>query len=336
MKVKNYTEKYNIPLIATVLVGIGIIVPIYIGINSDFFQSSALSVSMAMLFVGMIAESLRLSKSWKSISLIFIGAYLFTLFTFLGIQNKSTYNINILVDALPFMFIFYFTLIFAIIFKDKVTAKLTEGITLLQTIAIVYWILDSNLLTYKSWWVYALLAIVFMISIFASVNALSNLHLSENFRIILSMWSSIIMMVFAVDNIIDVFNQPEISTVLTKSQMTNIGVKYFLLGVASLYIMENYLLLIAFIPSKKDKYMTDSERIRTSAREMEESRQDHLSRYSDVQVPTILAVMCILYATAIFGINYYYGLVSKQSAIWIVFFTFPLIISGLKKLKYER
>lgn len=329
----NFTEKYNIPLIATVIAGIGILVPVYIGYNSDFLLSPSFSVSMAMLFAGLIVESLRLSGSWKSISLIFLGAYLFSLFTFLTIQNKSTYNIEILVDALPFMFIFYFTLIFAFIFKDKVTAKLTEGITLLHTIAIVYWILDSALLTYQSWWVYALLAVVCIFSIFSSINALTDLHLLENFRLILSMWSSVIMMVFAVDNIIDVFNQPDLNATLDNTQMIDIGVKYFLLGVSSLYIMQNYLLLIAFIPGKKDKYFSDSERISAAARELEQSRQDHLSRYSENQVPFSLAVLCFLYAFSIFGINYFYSIVSKQSAIWLVFFSFPLIISGLKKLK---
>ena len=141
------------------------------------------------------------------------------------------------------------------------------------------------------------------------------------------------MMIFAVDNIIDVFNQPDLNATLNNNQMIDIGVKYFLLGVSSLYMMQNYLLLIAFIPGKKDKYSTDSERISAAARELEQSRQDHLSRYSDDQVPFSLAVLCILYASSIFGINYFYNVVSKQSAIWLVFFSFPLIISGLKKIK---
>ena len=141
------------------------------------------------------------------------------------------------------------------------------------------------------------------------------------------------MMIFAVDNIIDVFNQPDLNATLNNTQMIDIGVRYFLLGVSSLYMMQNYLLFIAFIPGKKDKYFSDSERISAAARELEQSRQDHLSRYSDDQVPFSLAVLCILYASAIFGINYFYNVVSKQSAIWLVFFSFPLIISGLKKLK---
>jgi threonine/homoserine efflux transporter RhtA len=102
-----FIEKYNIPLIATVLAGIGILVPIYLGYKSDSLLSRSFSVSMAMLFAGMIVESLRIAKSWKSISLIFVGAYLFSLFTFLSIDNKSTYNIDILIDALPFMFILH-------------------------------------------------------------------------------------------------------------------------------------------------------------------------------------------------------------------------------------
>jgi hypothetical protein len=141
------------------------------------------------------------------------------------------------------------------------------------------------------------------------------------------------MMAFAVDNIIDVFNQPDLNTALDSSQMMSIGVKYFLLGVSSLYIMQNFILLIAFIPGKKDNYFSDYERMHAKARELEQSRQDHLSRYSEHQIDVNHAVLCIFYATAIFGFNYLYNVVSKQTAIWLVFFSLPLIISGFQKLK---
>jgi len=41
-----------------------------------------------------------------------------------------------------YVFIFAFSIITSVIKKDKVTLKLTEGITLLQSVAMVYWMID--------------------------------------------------------------------------------------------------------------------------------------------------------------------------------------------------
>ena len=141
------------------------------------------------------------------------------------------------------------------------------------------------------------------------------------------------MMVFAADHIFYVFNQPVPEASLDTAQLLLEGVPYFLLGVSSLYIMQNYLLLIAFIPGKKDKYVTDSERLAASEREFRQSKEDHLSRYSANQISLIEAIYCIFYAFVVFGSNYYLDFLSKQSAIWLVFFTFPILLSGFKKIK---
>lgn len=326
-------DKFSTPIIAGLLALIGVLIFLCISYLNSVSESVIISGSLSFLIAGMFVEGLRLSKKWKVVSIIFILAVLFTLFTFWAIQNKSVFNFNLLIDLIPFIFIFYFTFIFAVFYKDKVTAQLSEGVTLLQTLAIMYWIIDSDLAQYQNWWVYSVTTVVFLFSLFVSINALTELHLSETIRIILSMWSSIIMMVFAADHIFYVFNQPVPEASLDITQLLSEGVPYFLLGVSSLYIMQNYLLLIAFIPGKKDKYVTDSERLAASEREFRQSKEDHLSRYSTYQISFFEAIFCICYTALVFGSNYYYKFLSKQSAIWLVFFTFPLILSGLKKIR---
>ena len=326
-------DKYTTSVIAGLGAGFCILILLFLYYQNYTFVSPIFSQGMLFLFAGMIVEGLRLSKKWQVVSIIFVLAIAFTLFTFLVIQNKSVYNLNILIELIPYIFIFYFTFIFAVFYKEKVTAQLSEGVTLLQTLAILYWIIDSDLALYQNWWVYSVSATVCLFSIFVSVNALTQLHLSETIRIILSMWSSLIMMVFAADHIFYVFNQTVSEASFDTAQLISKGVPYFLLGVSSLYIMQNYLLLIAFIPGKKDKYVTDSERVAASEREFRQSKEDHLSRYSTYQISFFEAIFCICYAFLVFGSNYYLDLLSKQSAIWLVFFTFPILLSGFKKIK---
>ena len=64
------------------------------------------------------------------------------------------------------------------------------------------------------------------------------------------------MFAFAIDNIIRVFGNPEIQN-LYLSDGLYISLQYFLLGVSSVYVMQNYMLLIAFFPSKNGNYRKD-------------------------------------------------------------------------------
>src|SRR5690606_18166009 len=104
-------------------------------------------------------------------------------------------------------------------------------ITLLLSLSLVYWTIDCGFTNYHNWFAYTLLTIAFLLTVFSIVNALTNLHLSKTTRFTLSIWSTVIMFAFAVDNIFRVFGNPDIESTYLSDGLY-IGVQFFLLGVS--------------------------------------------------------------------------------------------------------
>jgi hypothetical protein len=197
-----------------------------------------------------------------------------------------------------------------------VTIKLTEGITLLLSLSLVYWAVDYGFTNYNNWFAVTLLTIAFIFSAFSILNALTNIQLTRNIRLTLSIWSTVIMFAFAIDNIIRVFSNQDIESSQYLSQGLYIALQYFLLGVSAVFIMQNFLLLTEFLPSKGGNYKAD----------LKENIKTHIDRFSDNQVSIRLSLFCILYAVTIFGLNYEYHVLPRHTMIWLVFLTFPLIL----------
>jgi hypothetical protein len=123
------------------------------------------------------------------------------------------------------------------------------------------------------------------------------------------------MFVFAIDNIIRVYSNPEIESSQYISQGLFIGLQYFLLGVSAVYIMQNYMLLVAFLPSRNSNYISD----------LKENKKEHIDRFSDEQVSIGHSLFCLFYSGALYWLNYRYDLLPRHTMIWLVFLTFPLI-----------
>lgn len=296
--------------------GVSLGLTLYIGYRASVNGINLFSVSLLALFAGLFFESFRVSKDRITLLSIFMTAYLFSFFSFLPGKNESYYNFDSRIEIWPYVLIFFFALGFVLFHKDKVTAKLTEGLTLLQSLSLVYWTLDYGFTDYENGFTLSLLAPVFLFTAFALLNALTYFHLSATTRLALSIGSSIIMLAFAIDNILRVFNHPEIESVSFLSEGFFIGLQYFLLGVSAVYVMQNVLLLIAFLPRKNESYRDV----------LDEAQKEHLDRYSDQQVFAGHSLLCILYAVLFYGLNYRYQLLPRHTMIWFVFLTFPLLL----------
>lgn len=96
------------------------------------------------------------------------------------------------------------------------------------------------------------------------------------------------MLLFAIDNIYRVYQNEDIETSKYFSQGLYIGIQFFLLGVSSIYIIQNFIMLMGFLPGKQSffnsKYFN----------EIRELKNDHIERYSDQQVYILHSIICIL------------------------------------------
>lgn len=325
-KTQRKTVIFNFIPIAIVLGVLGVALTIYIGYRASMSDEKLFSVSLLALFAGLLFESFRITDNWRNVIYIFTGTYFFSIFSLLLGIIGSDYNFQFYIEFWPYYFMFIFSMTTAIFNKDKVTAKLTEGISLLQSISIIYWAIDYGFINIDNWFAKLLLIIVFVFSLFSIVQSLSNITLSRTVRLTLSIWSSIIMLAFAIDNVYRVYQNEDIETTKFLSQGLYIGLQYFLLGISVIYVTQNYMLLAGFLPSKNGDYEND----------LKVTKEEHIERYSDKQVLIGHSILCILYTVTFYVLNYRYQILPRHTMIWLVFLTFPFALQLPNKLKMER
>lgn len=310
------SPNFNFRIFFIILGVLCVLLTFYIAYRASISEKRLFSISILALFTGLLFESFRVSRSWKTIVYIFIAAYLMSLLCFLPDKNGGVYDFESKIELWPYVFITFYALIFAIAYSNKILSRLNEGITLMLSIALVYWIVDYGFFFNQNWYVIIILTIIFLLVSFSILNAVSNLRLTRTIRLILSIWSTLIMFTLAVDNVIKVFSSQDIETTKYLSQGLYVGLQYFFLGISAVYIMQNYMLLVAFLPSKDGNYKSD----------LKENIKEHIKRFSDKQAFNVYSLICILYSLTIYGLNFKYQILPRNTTIWFVFLTFPYLL----------
>lgn len=236
---------------------IGLVLTIYIGYSTSISEQKIFSISLLALFAGLLFESFLVSDKWENVVYTFFGAYVLSLLHFLPHRGDEIYNFEEHIKLWPYFFIFCFTLAFLYINQEKIITQLNEGITLLLSLSLIYWLIDYGFANYQNWFIIVILTIILILSIFSILNALTNIQLSRTTRLVLSVWSTIIMVIFAIENIITVFTNQDIESSKYLSQGIYIGLQYFFLGISAVYIMQNFLFLAVFFPHTRGTYFND-------------------------------------------------------------------------------
>jgi len=301
----------------------GIVLFVFTTFLGYFFipsEKGLLPISVFALIAGIIYENKRLTQKWSTVFYVTLFAYVLSYLSFLPGRNESIYNLENHIRYWPYSFIFIYVILAIAFNKEKLTPKLTEGITLLQSIAFIYWVIDFGFNNLHNIIVIVLVAIGFILTVFSIFNAFSYFTLSKISRFTLSIWSSIVMLLFAVENIYNVYQNEQIESTSNLTQGLFIGLQYFLLGVCSIYIVHNFMMLVSFLPGKgtffNKQYFKD----------VKELKEEHILRFSEMQVRKLQSLFCLIFLGAIFSLNYYYRILPRNVAIWIVFVIFPYIL----------
>ena len=298
---------------------------IYIIYRVQISDRKLFTLSFVPLLLGIIYENKRLSTDWKIIALKIFGSLIFSFFAFLPGKHERNYDFENHIEAWPFYFIAIFVFISLIFHDKKVVPKLTEGITLIQSISIIYWIFEYNFLEDINLFSLTLISIAFLISFYSLIHAFTYISLSRNHRLYLSLWSSIIMVIFAVEHIFSVFNSKNIedTDVVNGSLLT---LQYFILGVSSMYILQNLLMVAVYLPSKNSFYD------QAHMKDIKEMNKTHIERYSDKQVTKIDSILTFIYCSSFYFINFKYQIIPRQTAIWIIILSLPYLIYLKEKI----
>jgi hypothetical protein len=160
-----------------------------------------------------------------------------------------------------------------------------------------------------------LISISTIFIILSIVNAFSNNVLTNASRFTLSIWSSIMMILFAIDYIYRVYSYKDIESLNSTLDRIFTTTQFFFLGVASVYMAHNFFMLIGFIPGRHNKMQHYGEMLKR-----------HDKRYSKQQVNIFHSLLYVTFSSMIFYINYRYQFLPRHFVIWLVFITFPLLV----------
>lgn len=281
-----------------------------------FSDNRIFTLGLIAVFAGLLYESFRTLEDKLTVLGVFMVAYFLSIFPFLSIGGHYFQSLRDGVQSWPILFVGAYAFCFLAVYRDNPKEKLTEGITLLQSLSIIYWAIDYGFINMHDRFILAMLTVALAFSALSILSALTYIHLSRGMRLALSIWSSIVMLAFAADNIFRVFNYPAVEDTPYLSEGVYLWLQYFFLGTSVVHILHNLLLLLGFFPSKHRKYKET----------LAENTAMHLRRYSDNQVFVGHALLGLFYALVVYSLNYKYQILPKHTMIWFVFFSFPLIL----------
>ncbi len=290
-------------------------------------QGTMLPLGLFALIGGLLYKSYQVNRDfWLSFTLVVVSL----LFSLLGlIPSAKEFEVSIIEGAskVPLYFIFIYSLFTVVFNYDKLLPRLHEGITFLQSLALLYLLIEVDLFTSRNMGVWLLLLLAVAFFIYASYHAFTQKKHSKNSRFILSIWSTIVYAFFAVLYLLDfIFVRITFSDHLTWNGVL-ILIQYFLLGVSLLYILHNFFMIISFFPGRGSFFN------KIYFQEIREAKQQHISRYDTNQQSLDISVLSLLFAVVLFGFNYVFKLVQPELVIWMLFFSFPLILNTYLNLK---
>lgn len=304
-----------------VLGTLALLLLIFISYRIYISERTLIPISIFALIVGAIFQTKRLTKNWGIVLTTVLISFIISFTAFLPGKREHIYIFENHIESWPFVFLVFFLILITIFEKEKVTPKLTEGITLIQSMAIIYWVIDFGLLKTHNLFLLFLMIIGLIFSLYSLFHAFTHTELTRTNRLTLSIWSTIIYVVFAVEHIFNVFHNEQIENTENLTSGIYIALQYFLLGVSGVYIVQNYFMLIGFLPGKGSFFNS------LYYKELKELKSEHIKRYSIEQIDIIHSLFCVIFTGGIFYINYTYKIVPRNIVIWVVFVSFPIILN---------
>ncbi|ROS05577.1 hypothetical protein EDC56_1114 [Sinobacterium caligoides] len=277
-----------------------------------------LPITVIPLILGIAYENWRISSNWKQLARQISISLAVSLLSFLSGVTEHSYNFEDKIREWPYVFSIIFVFLSLYDNEDSIKQELTEGITLLQSLAVIYWISDIG--TSQLIWSYQFFAVFvgIVFCIFSFLHAFTYLELTKLSRLFLSIWSAIIMIIFAADNAYQTYHFSSHENYQIFEEALNF-LQYFILGTTLIYTAQNIMLLLPYLPGKGFFSRDNFDNIK-------ESNKKFTERYSPQQIKISDSIIAVIFTAGVYYCNYHFKLVPRNTMIWLVFLTFPTII----------
>lgn len=317
-KKKQHFKRYLWILFVIPVVLIAISIYLFLSVGAS--ERKIFHLSFVALMLGLVFEYRRITDKWTTVLWTLLGAYLLSFFAFARGKRESYYHFEAHLERWPWFFLGAFIVIALMVHYKTITQGITEGTTLLLTVAINYWLWANGYWETELLIVKLLIYINICFSVVAVFHAFTYTPLGRGARLALSIWSSIILLILAIDHILYHFKYGEIEKLPALFDQLFVFLQYFLLGVSGIYMAHNLSMIAAYLPGK---YYKENIRKMNSL---------HVKRFSEKQVRIIDATVVLLFSLSIFGINAFYSLLPVNFVIWGCIGSAPFVISWLPPL----
>lgn len=313
-----------------ILITIGIVlIPLTIAILYYIHKSyqRLIPLSVILIIAGAVIENKRVTQKWSTTFITALISYVLSFISFFPGKHEYHYALDVHISMWPYAFLFLYILNTVVFNSEKLIPRLSETTTLILSTGFMYWVFDHGYFNSSPLFIKILLMFCFLCAFFSIINAFTTIKLTKHVRLVLSIWSSLIMMVLAIENIYIVYHNGQVEDSLLLIDKIVIGLQYFLLGVCSMYITQNIMMIIMFMPTKNRFFNKEY------SKDIKELVNEHLERYSDKQSGVTLSLLCFAISGAFYLINYKLDFLPRNSAIWIVFFILNNVVYFYEKAK---
>ncbi len=286
-------------------------------INEYYFSNNfIIPFFMIALIGGIVFEYIKISDSFVKTLKTLIYSSLISLGVFLPAEGDLPYTLQHHLQLWPYAFCMVFIVMTIADYKDKITPRINGGITLIQSLAVIY------LLIYFGFWhakniVNVGIIIALLFSLFSIYYAFKDKILSKSSKFILRLWNSLVIMALAIYNVYTVSQMGTITTLEYTPNHLLFLAQYFLLGVSSIYFIYNFFTLISLIPGPTGH---DGEF-------QDDQREGHIQKFSDVPIDRTRSFIIVMFAILIFTYNYFTTFLPPNFIVWIMLLAFPVIIN---------
>lgn len=317
-----YNSENHLPLLKRLSLGMLITGLLIFCCSLLFLEISTVpAVYVIPLFGGMWYEHNRRGTRWDMIFVFVVAAGFIGLL--LSMMGKQVTYVRVL-ERWPWAFTICFGFFSGIMSGRKYTQRLTEGLTMLQSVALIYLITVKGFFTGSNALLKLLGVIWLAFAIFSIFQGLTHFNLNRRVRFILSIWSSFIMLLFSGIYVYDILSA-DFGVATNAVVITKAGLSFFLLGYSSLHMAHNWFMLFGFLPWSTRGFN------KTHRKGMKELAKLHIARYNREQVPVPYAWFVLVVCALVFTVNYFFRLLPAMAVIWLLFWLLPYAVNYLQK-----
>ena len=295
---------------------------LYIAYRIVITKQPLISLSFLALCLGIAYESHQINKNYLENCFYLGAAYLVSLSSFLPSKHEDYYNFDHHLESWFYFLILCYLIIFTLAQRSKVIAQLTESNALVVSLCFIYWLIEIQLFYVKNSLVVLLPFSAVCFALFCLMHAFLKIPLTQNNRFIMSLGTSIIVSILSVTHFFQIFQNVDISIADPWQNIFLAAFQSFLLGISTIYLIQNLLLLVEFLPSRSS---TDY------SAELKQAFEQHTERFSVQQSSYLYALFCCILPICLFSINLIVQFFNPLMMVWLVIFTIQLLTRLFKK-----